>query len=98
MIVTGGENVIPAEIEEVLLRHPEVGNDYLIEIDRVEGSDQLKISVEAKNPGDENLANQLEEEFFSLLGLHANIMVLPLGELPRLPGKAVRVKDNRSNV
>jgi phenylacetate-CoA ligase len=98
MLKVKGINFYPRQVESLLLRHPEVGNDYLIEIDRIEGSDQLKISVEAKNPGDENLANQLGEEFFSLLGLHAKIVVLPLGDLPRLPGKAVRVKDNRSNV
>jgi phenylacetate-CoA ligase len=63
----------------------------------VAGSDHLKISIEAEQLENENLANQLDEELFNLLGLHAKIEVVPLGNLPRLPGKAVRVKDNRSN-
>lgn len=39
------------------LAKSQVGNDYLIEIDRVEGSDQLKISVEAEHPANEKLAH-----------------------------------------
>jgi phenylacetate-CoA ligase len=97
MLKVKGVNFYPRQIESLLLRHPEVGNDYLIEIDRVAGSDRLKISIEAEHVEIENLAAQLDEELFNLLGLHAKIVVVPIGNLPRLPGKAVRVKDNRSN-
>ncbi|MFC1976301.1 phenylacetate--CoA ligase family protein [Chloroflexota bacterium] len=97
MLKVKGINFYPKQVESLLLRHPEVGNDYLIEIDRVEGSDRLKISLEAEHVENENLASQLDEELFNLLGLHAKIVVVSIGDLPRLPGKAVRVKDNRSN-
>jgi phenylacetate-CoA ligase len=98
MLKVKGVNFYPRQVESLLLCHPEVGNDYLIEIDRVKGSDHLKISIEAEYIENKNLASQLNEELFNLLGLHAKIVVVPIGDLPRLPGKAVRVKDNRSDV
>jgi phenylacetate-CoA ligase len=96
MIKVKGVNFYPKQVESLLLKHPQVGNDYLIEIDRLEGSDHLKLSLEAESAGEEPLVQELEEELFSLLGLHAEIVVLPLGGLPRSEGKAVRVQDRRA--
>lgn len=98
MIKVKGVNFYPRQVESILLRHPEVGNDYLIEIDRVEGADYLKLNVETEYPEDDTLARRLDEELYNLIGLHAEIVLLAIGALPRPLGKAVRVKDRRLNV
>lgn len=97
MLKVKGVAFYPKQVESLLLRHPEVGNDYLIEIDRVEGADALTLNVEAEHPNGGALARQIDDELFSMLGLHAEVKVVPLGELPRPPGKAVRLKDNRTH-
>ncbi|HEX6385251.1 MAG TPA: phenylacetate--CoA ligase [Anaerolineae bacterium] len=98
MIKVKGVNFYPKQVESILLRHPEVANDYLIEIDRVEGADYLKLNVETEYPENEALGRRLAEELYSLIGLHAEIALLAVGHLPRPAGKAVRVKDSRLDV
>lgn len=96
MIKVKGINFYPKQVESVLLRHPEVGNDYLIVIDRLEGADRMTIDVEARGlPWPEELSRQLSDELFSMLGLRAEVSILHPGELPRPEGKAVRVQDRR---
>ncbi|MBI4771819.1 MAG: phenylacetate--CoA ligase [Chloroflexi bacterium] len=97
MLKVKGVNFYPKQIEGVLLRHPEVGNDYLIVIERLEGADRMTISVEAEGqlPAPAELARSLSDEVYNLLGLRAGVNVLQPGELPRPEGKAVRVQDRR---
>jgi phenylacetate-CoA ligase len=96
MIKVKGINFYPKQVESVLLRHSEVGNDYLIVIDRLEGADRMTIDVEARGlPWPEELSRQLSDELFSMLGLRAEVSILHPGELPRPEGKAVRVQDKR---
>jgi phenylacetate-CoA ligase len=98
MVKVKGINFYPKQVESILLRHPEVGNDYLIEIDRLEGADHFKLNVETEYAENGALAHRLGEELYSLIGLHADIALLPVGALPRPAGKAMRVKDNRADV
>jgi len=96
MIKVKGINFYPKQVESVLLRHAEVGNDYRIVIDRLEGADRMTIDVEARGlPWPEELSRQLSDELFSMLGLRAEVSILHPGELPRPEGKAVRVQDRR---
>ncbi len=96
MIKVKGVNFFPRQVESVLLQHPEVGNDYLIEVERVAGADHMRVSVEAPEAVHQTaLAQQIEDEIHTLLGLRVEVRLLRPGELPRLPGKAVRVKDYR---
>jgi len=97
MLKVKGVNFYPKQVESILLAHPEIGNDYLIEIERVEGADYLKINVETKNLESTTLSQSLNDELFNLVGLHAEVVLLPIGNLPRSPGKAVRVKDKRQD-
>lgn len=96
MVKVKGINFYPKQVESVLLKHPEVGNDYLIAIDRVDGADRLTVNVEARGlPWPEELSQRLSDELFNMLALRAEVNILHPGELPRPEGKAVRVQDKR---
>ncbi len=97
MLKVKGVNFYPKQVESILLRHPEVGNDYLIELDRVGGADRITLHVETENDMDAFLPAKINEELHDLIGLHAEVLLLPLGGLPRPAGKAVRVKDKREH-
>lgn len=96
MLKVKGVNFYPAQIEGILLRHPQVANDYTIRLTREGGKDQVWLTVEAAEPGSDELATRLREEIFDLIGLHADhLQLVPVGAIERLPGKAVRVVDQR---
>lgn len=98
MLKVKGINFYPKHVESVLLAHPEAGNDYLIEIERVAGADHLRLKLETETPDNVALSRLINEELYNLVGLHAEVVLIPIGELPRPPGKAVRVNDKRSHV
>ena len=96
MIKVKGINFYPKQVESVLLKHSEVGNDYLIVIDRADGADQIAVNVETRGlPWPEELSRQLSDDLYSMVGLRAEVNILHPGELPRPEGKAVRVQDKR---
>jgi phenylacetate-CoA ligase len=96
MLKVKGINFYPKQVESLLLRHPNVGDDYLIAIDRQNGADHMAINVEARGlPWPEDLARQISDELYSLLGLRAEVNILHPGQIPRPEGKAVRVQDKR---
>jgi phenylacetate-CoA ligase len=97
MLKVKGINFYPKQVESILFSRPDVGNDYLIEIDRVAGADRMTLHVETENDYSPVLAQQIDEALFSLIGLHAEVLLLPIGGLPRPVGKAVRVKDKRNH-
>lgn len=96
MLKVKGVNFYPAQIETILMRHDNVATDYLIRLTKEAGKDQVWLTVETAEPGNETLVSRLREEIFDLIGLHADhIELVPVGVIERLPGKAVRVKDER---
>jgi len=95
MIKVKGVNFYPQQIESLLLREPGVGNDYLIQIDRVAGGDHLKIKVEAQNPADSVLLAKLGRILRDFLAFGSDLELVSIGSLERPPGKAVRVVDRR---
>ncbi len=48
MLIVRGVNIFPRQVEDVLMRTPEVGTNYLIQLDREEGLDVMTIKVELK--------------------------------------------------
>jgi phenylacetate-CoA ligase len=98
MLKVKGVNFYPKQVESILLKYPNVGSDYLIEIDRVNGADRLRINLELNGGNAGRLSEQVSEELYDLVALRAEIVCLPAGTLPRPAGKAVRVKDKRTDV
>lgn len=102
MLIVGGVNVFPSQIESVLMKTPEVGNNYQIVLDRQGNLDRLHIRVELYSKmfhGDMEglnvLRRKLGEELRALITVNPRIELLEPGSLPPSTGKAVRVIDNR---
>ncbi len=103
MLVVKGVNVYPIQIERALLGIDEVGNNYVITIDRPEDLDRMVVAVEltqeafsddmrALNALRERIARRLHTE----LDIGVEVELHEPGALPVSDGKAVRVIDNRA--
>jgi len=102
MIIIKGVNIYPMQVEAILMAMPEVGQNYLIELDRVGDMDQIKVKVELKDEyfvEDMRALTALQKRITARL--RDEILVTPKVELveakslPRAEGKAKRVVDNR---
>jgi phenylacetate-CoA ligase len=96
MVIFRGVNFYPRQVESLLLKQPGVGHEYQIVLDRPPGgSDRLALLVEAREGFAETGLPRLRSELRQYLNLSPEITLLKEGELPRAPGKAVRVVDRR---
>ncbi len=102
MLIVGGVNVFPSQIETVLMNIPEVGNNYQIVLEREGGLDRIIIKVELYSKmfsGDikslETLKKTIVERLRALIVVNPGVELLEPGSLPASTGKAVRVIDNR---
>lgn len=102
MFIIKGVNVFPMQIEAVLMRIPEVGHNYLIVLDRIEGLDTLHIRVELHPESftdDFAMMEKLRDRI--VRQVRDEILVTPKVELvepdalPKPEGKAIRVQDQR---
>lgn len=91
MIVTGGENVVPAEVENVLLRHPEVADAAVIGRDDPEWQQAVTAVVVLEN-GSEVSPDELRRHCAdSLAGYKVPKRIELASALPRTPsGKLMR--------
>lgn len=101
MMIIRGVNVFPSQIETVLIEQGYTPN-YLIEVDRVNNSDTLDISVEM-NP--EQLSDKIKDmqdkekelagAIKTMLGISPKVHLVSPKSIARSEGKAVRVIDKR---
>ncbi|MDR1250924.1 MAG: phenylacetate--CoA ligase [Treponema sp.] len=103
MLIINGVNVFPSQIEEVIMGIKEVGNNYLIVVEKNGVLDRLTVKTEVRPDifmDDARPLNALKERIRETL--QASISISPKvelhegGSLPVSEGKAVRVQDNRS--
>ncbi len=102
MLIINGVNVFPSQIEEVIMGMKEVGNNYLIVVEKDGALDRLTVKTEV-NPDifvdDARPLNALMERIKDTL--RTSIFISPKvelhesGSLPVSEGKAVRVMDKR---
>ncbi len=104
MFIIKGCNVFPMQIEGVLMKIPEVGSDYLITLETMNGVDEMIVEVEVKPDwfkGDINRLDKLTKVITAQI--RDEVLAKPIvklveaGSLPKSEGKAVRVADNRKN-
>lgn len=104
MLVIRGVNVFPTQIEEVLLKIPEIGPHYEILVERKNRLDVMTIAVELI---DDRLLDsytklseleiRIKSNLKSMLGLATNIRLVAPHSLKRFEGKAKRVTDLRKD-
>jgi phenylacetate-CoA ligase len=101
MLIIRGVNVFPSQIEELILRQPELSPQYLIEVIRDGHLDSLMVRVElaAGHAIDATVraaaAEALRRNVKAYIGISVEVRVCEPNELPRSTGKAQRVVDRR---
>ncbi|GHV70683.1 phenylacetate-coenzyme A ligase [Spirochaetia bacterium] len=102
MLIINGVNLFPSQIEEVIMGIREVGNNYLIVVEKEGVMDRLTVKTEVGADifmDDTRPLNALKEKIRKTL--QASITINPRvelhenGSLPVSEGKAVRVQDKR---
>lgn len=96
MIIFKGLNFYPSQIETLLLRHDGIAADYQITLDRgAQGNETIELVVETTRALADKEQERIRRELHDLIGLALTPQFVRAGELPRPPGKAVRVIDKR---
>ena len=98
MFKVHGVNMFPAQVEEILRANPGVSSEYAIALvwDENTKKDVMMMTVEADyNYSFENLANTIQEQIKSRIGVRPKVNIVPVGTLPRSEKKTKRVTDYR---
>jgi phenylacetate-CoA ligase len=105
MLVIRGINVFPSQIEHVILGLPEVGNQFMVYVDRVNHLDEMLIAVEMNRESFHGELTDLTrtqakvaKSLRDALDLRTTVKLVEPGSLPRFEGKAKRVVDRRGVV
>lgn len=102
MMIISGVNVFPSQIEQVIMKMPEVGNNYQIILLRHENLDKMHLKIELNSKyftGKIQEINKIKEKI--LHDLRNEILISPKiefvnsGSLPPSTGKAKRIIDKR---
>lgn len=97
MIILKGVNLFPIQIETILMKFHELGNNYLITID----NDEMLIEIELSDLFTDDysklqkLTQEVTRQLKDELLLTPKLKLVSRGSLPVQEGKAVRVRDLR---
>lgn len=103
MIIIKGVNIYPMQVEKVLMSIPEVGQNYLIVLEREGYLDQMRVKVEVKDEffvEDMRVLKDLQQRISSRLRdeilISVRVDLVESNSLPKSDGKAQRVQDLRA--
>ena len=97
MLILKGVNLFPIQIETILMKFNELGNNYLITIE----NDEMQVEVELSDLFTDDysqlqrLTKEVTRQLKDELLLTPKLKLVGRGSLPVQEGKAVRVKDLR---
>lgn len=101
MMIVRGVNVFPTQIEELILKRPELAPHYQCVLTREGPMDALTVAVETRQGLDpegqeaREAAQRLAHEIKVYIGTSAHVELRPCGGIERSLGKAKRVIDRR---
>ena len=102
MLIIRGINVFPGQVESVLMKIPEVGNHFMMIVDRVGELDTITLQIEMNESAfSDRMSDMMSLEkkvagaLKSVLNLAVRVELVEHGSLPRSMGKSKKVIDNR---
>ncbi len=105
MLIINGVNVFPSQIEEVVMKIPEAGNNYRIVVKKKGTLDvlivELEVGLEVLTDDTRDLyalKARLSEALKASISINPNVEFHEPGQLPVQEGKAIRVVDERGNL
>lgn len=104
MLIVRGVNLFPTQVEEIVLKMPELAAQYQLVLTRSGNLDELEILTELRPEFEhlgasdrEALGGKLKHSVKTYIGVSARVSVLVPGQVERtLTGKARRVIDKRT--
>ncbi len=96
MLIIRGVNLFPSQIEELILKQPELSPHYVLELSKQGPLDHLSVLVEI-SPGRSDLSSsqKLQHNIKATIGVSADVKIVAAGTIERSIGKAKRVVDKR---
>jgi len=99
MLIIRGVNLFPTQVEELVLRQPQLSGHYQILVTRQNHLDQVLVRCELKpeRAGSDRgaIGSQLQARIKDLIGVSCEVEVLEPSKVERSLGKARRVIDTR---
>ena len=103
MLIIRGVNLFPTQIEELILKQPELEPHYTLEVTRPANLDELTVHVEmgpqlasGSRDAQRAAAQRLEHAIKAYVGLSASAQLATPMAIERSLGKAKRIVDRRS--
>ncbi|MGQ9542980.1 MAG: phenylacetate--CoA ligase family protein [Candidatus Bathyarchaeia archaeon] len=102
MLKIRGVNVFPSQVESVLMKIPELGENYVLIVEREHELDKLTVRIEVSDSMSRGegvdmtqLKRKVLRDLKNVLNLTVDVELVEPGSIPRSEGKAKRVIDKR---